>query len=211
MASDRFERIYVGWTGVAYRPQLLDEPKAPKNYKDQAKIDEYVAKERMLLNDRAAKTPGASRIIDIHALDGEGDLVFEACIEKGDPVGEFVHFLHDRVRGFGEAADNIAELSGGRRDPPVAVLKAGLFLASILYRLWEEPASSAVVLSYQLLYPDSYRDMIFVDPYDVLTKYRGSSDEATLSLESVLKIFFPGRAFPRQADIVRCLCDRMVI
>jgi hypothetical protein len=214
VADDKYKRLFVGWSCEVdqSRIALLDEPQAPKNYKDPEKIAEYVNKERVEQQKRLVVTPGGFLFAGIAAVADDGLPVFSA---KGSQAGiMLLRFLSERVYGL-----SLDILSLTLPMPLVYSHHTSVLVPALLYALWQSPQNDPLRLYWRgaadLLDPENQRKL-FVDPCEMLVQHlKSGSGGLRFSETALCDILMPEFATPDKqpeliaAKSVRAMCLKM--
>jgi hypothetical protein len=88
--------FYLAVRSDLVRPDLLKTPNAPSNYKDPAKIHEYVVAKKIELHAEASAAPVVACAKEIQLMNDDGDILFHAKSTAATPAAvKFLKFVHE--------------------------------------------------------------------------------------------------------------------
>lgn len=204
------KNVFVGWRSVSGRPDLLAKPKAPANYKDPQKIQEFIDNAMADRDRRAERTPGALAFSLIEAVDADARQVFYADDAKA-PF-KFLSFLRDRVAGFsggkpGTGADGryirpADESYNAPVCPAVVAFHARTFVTALVceYLACHAKVSGELGGDWATwLWPHIYPAITF-DPLQLLVDEDSYSLQQASPMPQVVKLSLP------MASLVQLIC-----
>lgn len=198
-------RVYVGWSARGVRMDLLDPPKAPANYKDQAAIDRYVQEQTQKQQALAAHIPGVASLEEVEVLDADGKSVASWTDPRyGQVARKFYDFLCEN-RSMWRAYPSFCWGTEQKRMPWVAARHATTLARIVAYELMALATEGGFAhrpVSVSQLIRDDPDQPMFVDP---LLATVPSEVRQHLSLQSVLNLWFERR--PEAARIGRPFFD----
>lgn len=162
---------YVAWAAKVCHESLLDTPKAPSNYKDPQKIEEFIqaAKQRQLRT--AAFVPYVSSLVAIRICTAaHGDIVFSA---EHAPDLDPLHVAQEAVPIFASLREY--QQRNGGASPRLIGWDIDVFLSILAADV--SRLNTVAVATHKAVSPISPMSLIAmqrcaIDPYDVMVQPR---------------------------------------